>query len=52
MEELVLARPGKKREEVLEAQKSYNEIMKEIKPFIKKKKSSINPDSNWEICNF
>jgi len=52
MRELVIAKPKEKKNEVLEAEKSYIKMMKEIKPFIKKKRTSTHSDTQWEISNY
>ncbi len=49
MDELVIAKPGAERKNVLDAKKNYQKIMEEIKPFIKERKIKINPKSKWEI---
>lgn len=51
MEELILAKPEKKGD-VLKAQKSYDKMMEEIKPFIKKRRTSTIPPQKWEIASY
>lgn len=52
MDKLMMAKPPEKRSELVDAKKNYEEIMKEVRPFIKKRKTNTHQAPKWEISNY